>query len=142
MMRTVDRIQRWALVKACIIVFLPQALILFVLPQEILYELRFYVLAVNVFVSVTLGWRLYKHRDHMVLTFDSKRFTLRKGSKETFAHDWSEFQKVSLARTEHGEFSVRLYKGKDDFFAIPVSKLKLDPFAYRFEAMQLVASAH
>lgn len=139
--KTVENLQLGALAKSCIIAFLPQALILFILPQDILYELRFYVLAVNILVSLVLGWRLYKQRQHLVFTYDESRFTLRKGAKEMAAHNWSEFRKVSLARSEHGEFFVRLYRDKDDFFAIPVSKLKLDPFAYRFDVMKLVASA-
>jgi len=77
---------------------------------------------------------------HMTFTYDSKGFILRKGKNEKSSYKWNEFSQVSLIRTEYGEFSIRLYRNKDDFFDLPVSKLKLDPFDFRFEVMQLVSA--
>jgi hypothetical protein len=100
---------------------------------------RFLILSLNVLISVFLGWRLYKRMYHMVFTYDNKGFTLQKGNKEEANRRWKEFSKVSLVRTEQGDLSVRLYKNAE-FFDLPTSKLKLNPFDFRLEVMRLVSA--
>lgn len=73
----------------------------------------------------------------MILTYDNMNFTLKKGKKEEVNYKWKEFSRLSLFRSEEGDFSVRLYKDSD-FFDLPASKLKLNPFKFRSEVMQLV----
>jgi hypothetical protein len=96
------------------------------------------VLFLNAAISIALGWRLYKVFFHMVFAYDDEGFTLRKGRKEVNNHKWNEFTKVSLFRTESGELSVRLYQDSE-YFDLPASKLKLDPFTFRQEVTKLVS---
>lgn len=137
-------IQHYNLFKSVIIVFAIQAAIVLFMPLPIgaLEIIRLPVLVLNLIIAITLGWRLYKRMYHMTFTYDKKGFTLKKGRNEEHGYKWGEFSKVSLIRTEYGDFSVRLYRNKeDDFFDLPVSKLKLNPFDFRFEAMQLVSAS-
>ncbi len=131
--------------KSCFLVFAPQVLLLLTLslflPWGLLYSLRLPIIAINIVVSAFLGWRLYRNREHLVFTYDNSQLVLKKGTSQAETHTWAEFKRVSLARTEHGEFSVRLYKNDEDFFPIPASKLRLEPFTFRFEAMKLVSVA-
>jgi hypothetical protein len=122
------------------IVFVLQAVVVLIAPFFPDQIVRFSILVVNVIVSVLLGWRLYKSLYHMVFSYDNEGFTLKKGRKEVNSHKWSEFSKVSLFRTESGELSVRLYHDSEHF-DLPASKLKLNPFTFRQEVMQLVSSS-
>jgi len=108
-------------------------------PYEIVAPLRVQILIFNISTSLTLGWMLYKRKSHLTFTYDERDFTLKRGKTDVISHKWSDFSKVSLARTEHGEFFLRLH-GDSDFFEIPVSKLKLDPFLFRDRARKLVES--
>ena len=138
MSQTYAPLQLYNLFKSCMIVFVIQALVyIFLVPIIIDLPLRLLILVLNVLISVSLGWPLYKRRYHMILTYDSTSFTLKKGRKEEVSHKWKEFSRLSLFRTEEGDFSVRLYKDSD-FFDLPASKLKLNPFKFRSEVMQLV----
>lgn len=95
-------------------------------------------MAVNVIISIILGWRLYKYRYHMIFSYDEKGFILKKGEGNEVKHNWNDFKKLSLFRSEYGELSVRLYRDSE-FFDLPISKLKVNPFDFRFEVMQLVS---
>lgn len=140
MSRVYAPLQFYNLLKSCMIVFLIQALAyIFLLPIIENLILRLMILFLNLFVSVLLGWRLYKRIYHMVFTYDDKGFTLKKGRKQEDSRRWNEFSKVSLFRTEEGSLSVRLYKN-GEFFDLPASKLKLNPFDFRLEIMRLVDS--
>lgn len=75
----------------------------------------------------------------MIFTYDKGGFTLKKGEGKAIEHKWNDFTKVSLFRSEYGELSVRLYRDSE-FFDLPVSKVKMNPFDFRFEVMQLVSS--
>jgi hypothetical protein len=99
---------------------------------------RFFVLGLNSAIAVVLGWRLYKYRYHTVFTYDDESFTLQKGKGEEVKRKWKDFSQVSLFRTEYGELAVRLYIN-EEFFDLPMSKLKLNPFDFRLEAMRLVS---
>jgi len=97
------------------------------------------ILVINLILSAVGGWYLYKSRYHMEFYFDDKGFTLQIGSKERATQQWSDFANVSLVRVEYGEFAVRLYYAQGrGFIDIPVSRLKLDPSEFRFEAMKFV----
>jgi len=136
-------IQYYSLFKAFMIIFVIQAIVFLLAPFiPVLFdtELRFLLLFINVVVSAMLGWPLYKRIYHMYFTYDNKGFALKKGKKKENSYKWNEFSKVSLIRTEYGDFSVRLYRNEEDFFDIPASKLKLNPSDFRFEAMQLVSA--
>jgi len=120
------------------IVFVIQAVFVLLAPLAILL-VRFLILGLNILISAVLGWRLYKQWFHMTLTYDNDGFTLRKGASEVTHRNWKDFSQVSLIRTEYGDFSVRLYQNAE-FFDLPVSKLKLDPFQFRFEIIKLVSA--
>jgi hypothetical protein len=124
------------------IFFIIQAIIVILFFSEIWYSeipYRLLMLSINIAVSAVFGWRLYKQRYHLILSYDDSGFTLKRGNKEEARHRWSEFSKVSLIRTEQGDFSVRLQNS--DFFDIPTSKLKLNPFDFRSEATKLVEAS-
>jgi len=121
------------------IFFIVQAIIVFLFFQEIWHSpigYRLLMLLINITVSIVIGWRFYKQRYHLVFSYDDEGFMLRQGSKEETSRKWSEFSVVSLARTEYGDFSIRLQNG--DSFDIPVSKLKINPFNFRSEVTKLV----
>ena len=139
MSRTFASVQLGGLLKSCMIVFLIQvAIVLFIIPYTPELVIRFSILVLNVFISIVLGWRLYKRFYHIVFTYDDKGFTIKKGSKEANSYKWNEFSKVSLFRTESGELSVRLYRDSEHF-DLPASKLKLNPFTFREEVTKLVS---
>jgi hypothetical protein len=142
MSRTYAPVNVFNLLKACIIFFVVQALITIVFFQPIWYSelaYRFLLLLINIAISVFFGWRLYKQRYHLVFSYDDVGFTLKQGSKEEMHRTWGEFSKVSLVRTEQGDFSIKLENG--DSFDLPVSKIKLDPYDFRTEATKLVETS-
>jgi len=120
-------------------IFAAQALVVLIIPYEVVAPIRVQVLVLNVSSSLLLGWALYKRGSHLTLTYDETGFTLKKGKEDATAYRWADFTTVSLARTEHGEFYVKLHRN-EDFFTLPVSKLKLDPFRFRDEVTKLVRS--
>jgi len=75
----------------------------------------------------------------MVFTYDDEGFTLKKGQGEEVKCNWNDFSQVSLFRTEYGELAIRLY-ANEEFFDLPASKLKLNPFDFRLEVMRLVSA--
>ena len=141
MSQTFAPLQLYNLFKSCMIIFLLQALAyIFLAPFMTDPIIRFLILSLNVLISVFLGWRLYKRMYHMVFTCDKNGFTLKKGNGKEASYRWKEFSKVSLVRTEQGDFSIRLYKNTD-FFDLPTSKLKLNPFDFRLEVMRSVSAS-
>ncbi len=140
MERVVQRVSYTALLKSCMIVFAPQLIITILAPLQFVTQYRFLILGANIILSGALGWKLYKHSYHMVFFYDDEKFTIREGKAEERSFRWEDFEKVSLARSDYGEFMVRLYDEDDRSVNIPVSKLKLDPFKFRFEVIRLVES--
>lgn len=139
---TYSPIQYYDLLKSCMIFFIIQAVIVILFFSEIWYSeipYRLLMLSINIAISAVFGWRLYKQRYHPVFSYDDRGFTLKQGNKEETGHKWSEFSKVSLIRTEHGDFSIRLHNS--DFFDLPTSKLKLNPFDFRSEVTKLVEAS-
>jgi hypothetical protein len=131
-------IQPYYLFKSFVIMFLIQAVIVLFMPMALTAGIWYQILIVNVLVGLVLGWYLYKQWYHIEFSYDDVSFALKKGKNPSTEHRWDEFSQVSLVRNEYGEFVVRLH-GKAEPFEIPVSKLKLDPFQFRFEAMDHVA---
>jgi hypothetical protein len=121
------------------IIFLIQVVIVLLAPV-IDNPLRLLIIPLNLVIAVVFGWRLYKSMYHMVFIYDDKGFSLKKGKREESSHGWNEFSRVSLVRAEYGDFSVRLYHN-EEFFDLPASKLKLNPFDFRLEAMRLVSAS-
>lgn len=142
MSQTYAPLQIYNLFKSCMIVFLLQALAsIFMVPFTTLDPIvRILILFLNVLISVPLGWLLYKRRYHMVFTYDKSGFTLKKGNGKENSYKWNEYSRISLVRGEEGDFSIRLYKNAD-FFDLPTSKLKLNPFDFRSEVMRLVSAS-
>lgn len=140
MSQTYAPLQLYNLLKSCMIIFLIQAVVVLFAPFILDPSVRLLILLLNLIISVLLGWHLYKRIYHMVFTYDDKGFTLKKGGKEETGHGWNEFSNVSLIRNEEGNCSVRLYHNAE-FFDLPASKLKLNPFDFRFEAMRLVTQS-
>lgn len=133
-------IQIYNLFKSVMIIFVLQAVVVLVAPFFPEQIVRFSILVVNVVISILLGWRLYKSLYHMIFTYDDEGFTLKKGRKEVYSYKWNEFSKISLFRTESGELSVRLYHNSE-YFDLPASKLKLNPFTFRQEVLKLVSTS-
>ena len=134
--------QTYNLFKSVMIIFILQAvvvIVLFATPIILAGQMvGMLILILNAMISVALGWRLYKTFYHTVFTYDNEGFTLKKGGKEVNSYKWTEFTKVSLFRTESGELSVRLYQDSE-YFDLPASKLKLNPFTFRHEVTKLVS---
>lgn len=133
-------VQVYYLFKSFVIMFVIQAVIVLFMPAALTAPIRYQILATNVIVALVLGWYLYKQWYHIEFSYDDIEFQLKKGKTTPIRHTWGEFSQVSLARTEYGEYKVRLY-GNGEPFEIPVSKLKLDPFEFRFHVMDLVSRA-
>jgi hypothetical protein len=136
-------IQFYSLLKSCMIFFVVQAVVVVLFFSSIwvsppLYRIVMFL--INIAISVFLGWRLYKQRYHLILSYDNKGFTLKQGRKEEISHEWSEFSGVSLIRTEQGDFSIRLSTNGDPF-DLPASKFKLDPFGFRWDVTKLVEAS-
>lgn len=130
-------IQYLDLFKSCIIVFAIQALIVILSPWGIVATFRWHILTLNFIVSLIIGWHLYKRFYHPVFSYNDEGFTLKRGRSWEASYKWSDFSNISLIRSERGEFSIRLYRG-EDFFNLPVSRLKLDPFQFRSELMEFI----
>jgi hypothetical protein len=121
--------------------FLIQAVLVLFAPITFTAPIWSQILALNLIVSGVLGWFLYKQRYHTQFSYDETGFRLRKGSSPHADYQWNEFSQVSLVRDEYGDFRVRLF-GNEEPFEIPVSKLKLDPFQFRLDVMNLVETSH
>lgn len=133
-------IQLYNLFKSFVAMFMVQAVLVLIMPSGLVAPIWYQIFAVNVIVSGVLGWYLYKHWYHMVFSYDDAGFRLSKGNNPPVAHQWSEFSKVSLARSEYNEFNIKLYSN-GDAVEIPASKLKLDPFKFRLQVVDLVTKA-
>lgn len=132
-------IQISSLLKSCVIFFAIQAVIVIVLFSSIwssAISYRVLMLSINIGLSIFFGWRLYKRRYHLVFSYDQNGFKLKQGNKEETSHKWSEFSKVSLVRTQQGDFSINLENGEP--FDLPASKLRLNPYDFRTEATKLI----
>ena len=130
-----------AFLKACFLVFLPQLALMFFAPTEFVIQYRFPILAINLVVSAFLGWKLYRRYYHLVLRYDDEKFSLLKGNVEERTYRWADFEKLSVATSEYGEFMIRLYGRDGQTVNIPVQKLKLDPFKFRPEVLRLLESS-
>ncbi len=140
MSRVASPVQYYNLFKSFMRFFIIQAIIVLFTPIIIDLILRFLILGLNLVISAVLGWRLYKRMYHMTLAYDDRGFTLKKGKSEETSRRWKEFSQVSLIRTEYGDFSIRLHQNSE-FFDLPASKLKLNPFDFRLEIMRLVSGS-
>jgi hypothetical protein len=134
----VQRVSYTGLLKACFIVFLPQLVVIFFAPSEFVVKYRLVIVTVNLIVSGSLGWKLYKHFFHLVFTYDDDKFSLRKGVVEDRSYSWADFEKLSIASLDYGEFVIRLYGRDGGKMDIPVQKLRLDPFKLRPEISRLL----
>jgi hypothetical protein len=133
-------IQLYYLFKSFVLMFMIQAVIVMLTPSGLVAPIWYQVLAVNLIVGSVLGWYLYKQWYHIEFSYDDGGFKLRKGKNPPVSHQWSEFSKVSLTRNEYNEFKVKLYSNGDGV-EIPASKLKLDPFKFRFQVIDFVIRA-
>lgn len=133
-------IQFYNLFKSFVLMFMIQAVIVMFTPQGLVAPIWYQILTVNMVVAGVLGWYLYKQWYHMEFFYDDAGFKLRKGKNPPVTHQWSEFSKVSVARTEYNEYRVKLYSNGDSV-EIPVSKLKLDPFKFRLRVIDFVTRA-
>ena len=133
-------VQAYYLFKSFVIMFMIQAMIVLFTPVALTAPIWYQILAVNLVVAIVLGWYLYKQWYHIEFSYDEAGFQLKKGKAPPTKHTWNEFSQVSLSRNELGEFRVRLY-GSAEPFEIPVSKLRLDPFRFRLDVMNLVATS-
>jgi len=140
MIRKSAPVQVYYLFKSFVIMFLIQAVVVLVTPMALTAPIWYQIIAVNLTVSAVLGWYLYKQWYHIEFSYDDLGFQLKKGKRVPTTHRWNEFSRVSLARSEYGEFNVRLYRNGEPF-EIPVSKLKLDPFEFRLRVMNFVTDA-
>ena len=133
-------IQLYNLFKSFVAMFMIQAVVVLIMPSGLVAPIWYQIFVLNLIVAGVLGWYLYRQWYHIVFSYDDAGFKLRKGKNPPVAHRWSEFSKVSLARSEYNEFRVKLYNN-GDAVEIPTSKLKLDPFKFRFQVICLVTKA-
>jgi hypothetical protein len=133
-------IQLYYLFKAFVLMFMIQAVMVLLMPSGLVAPIWYQIFAVNVLVATVLGWYLYKQWYHIEFFWNDFGFKLKKGKNPPVSHQWSEFSRVSLTRSEYNEFKVKVYSNGDSF-EIPVSKLKLDPFRFRFQVIDLVTKA-
>jgi len=133
-------VQLYYLFKSFVIMFMIQAVMVMFTPLQLTAPIWYQILALNVAVAVVLGWFLYKQWYHIEFSYDDDGLQLKKGKGPPVIRKWNEFSQVSLIRNEYGEFKVGLY-ANEDRFEIPVSKLKLEPFQFRFQVMDLVQKA-
>lgn len=99
--------------------------------------LHWIMLVINGALALVLGWLFYKNRRHTILSYDQDGFEMQVGRYQVSGR-WRDFSRVSLVHLGYGVFIVRLYKDGEASLDIPASALKLDPSAFRFEAMNLV----
>jgi len=123
-------IQKYYLFKSFVIMFIIQAVIVLFTPMAVTAPIWYQILALNIIVSAVLGWYLYKQWYHIEFSYDDEGFSLKKGKSHEVERKWGEFSRVSLFKSEYGEFIVRLY-AQEEPFEVPASKLKLDPFEFR-----------
>ena len=133
-------IQLYNLFKSFVAMFMIQAVVVLIMPSGLVAPIWYQIFVLNLIVAGALGWYLYKQWYHIVFSYDDAGFNLRKGKNPPVIHQWNEFSKVSLARSEYNEFRVKLYNN-GDAVEIPTSKLKLDPFKFRFQVIDLVTKA-
>ena len=133
-------IQPYYLFKSFVIMFMIQAVMVMFMPLQLTASIWYQILALNVGVAAVLGWLLYKQWYHVEFSYDDEGLQLRKGKSPSINRKWNEFSKVSLMRNEYGEFKVGLY-ANGDRFEIPVSRLKIEPFRFRLQVMDLVRKA-
>ena len=133
-------IQPYYLFKSFVIMFMIQAVMVMFMPLQLTASIWYQILALNVGVAAVLGWLLYKQWYHVKFSYDDEGLQLRKGKNPSINRKWNEFSKVSLMRNEYGEFKVGLY-ANGDRFEIPVSRLKIEPFRFRLQVMDLVQKA-
>ncbi len=133
-------IQPYYLFKSFVIMFMIQAVMVMFMPLQFTASIWYQILALNVGVAAVLGWLLYKQWYHVEFSYDDEGLQLRKGKSPSINRKWNEFSKVSLMRNEYGEFKVGLY-ANGDRFEIPVSRLKIEPFRFRLQVMDLVQKA-
>jgi len=136
-----SRVHKTSLAKICVAIFVLEAtvVILAVHPSEF-QTFAIPVVGFNLATSLALGWIAYRYVSHLEFYYDDQGFRIKKGRRKVTGHSWSEFSRVSLVRSEALEFSVRLYSD-GGFFEIPASRLKLDPFKFRFEVLGLLRGA-
>jgi hypothetical protein len=132
-------IQRYYLFKSVVIMLVIQAIIVLFLPMALTAPIRYQLLVVNIAVGIVLGWYLYRQWYHIEFSYGEAGFQLKKGKNPPVRHAWTEFSKVSLARSEYGDFAIRLY---DDSVPveIPASKLRMDAFQLRREVLDYTTS--
>lgn len=137
MQETRSPIQLYYLFKSFVAMFMIQAVLVLIMPTGLVAPIWYQLFAVNLIVASVLGWFLYKQWYHIQFSYDDTGFQLKKGKNPPVSHQWNEFSSVSLIRSETNEFKVKLYDDKDGV-EIPVSKLRLDPFKFRFRVVDLV----
>jgi len=133
-------IQPYYLFKSFVIMFMIQAVMVMFMPLQLTASIWYQILALNVGVAAVLGWFLYKQWYHVEFLYDDEGLELKKGKGLPINRKWNGFSKVSLMRNEYGEFKVGLY-ANGDRFEIPVSRLKIEPFRFRLQVMDLVRKA-
>jgi len=139
--RVFSRVHKTSLSKSCVAIFVLQATLVFLLiPVPVFQSFAVPIIGFNLATSLALGWLIYRYVSHLEFSYDDRGFEIKKGRREVASHSWSEFSRVSLVRSETLEFSIRLYRD-GEFFEIPASRLKLDPFKFRFEVLTLLGVA-
>ena len=130
-------IQPYFLFKSFVIMFMIQAVMVMLLPLQLTASIWYQILAINVVVGVVLGWLLYKQWYHIEFSYDDDELQLKKGKNSPIIRKWKEFSQVSLVRNEYGEFKVKLHSNGGSF-EIPVSRLRMQPFQFRNQTIDLV----
>lgn len=138
-MKTLAPLQLNSLAKIVVFIFFALIIIWGVTNYIFLRDiyLHWSIAAINGILALILGWLFYKNNRHTIFSYDLEGFQMQVGKKQVSGR-WHDFSTVSLFHQGLGEFTVRLYRNREDFFEIPASALRLDPHEFRFEVIQLV----
>ncbi len=79
-------------------------------------------LLILAFLSVIVGYRIYKTRYHMTLTLNNQGFRLQEGSSKVAEEKWSSFADLAFYITPKKETYLRLYS-KERTVDLPISRV-------------------
>lgn len=79
-------------------------------------------LLVLVFLSIIVGYRIYKTYYHMTLTLDDEGFKIQEGSSKVTEEKWSSFSDLSFYISPKNELYLRLYS-KERTLDLPLTRI-------------------
>lgn len=124
------------ILKLFAILLVIQVVAVMFMPVWFLETARYFFL-ISIPLSIILAFYIYLKTQRVEFTYDDESFTIKRG-KTTLTDGWKKVEKVLIIKTGNMEFLIRLQLTGGTFFDIPASKLKLDPFTFRLNILELV----